>query len=175
MQMVQAFAASSSTITSAAASSLSSSGASPATASVGAGGSVVSSLANFALAGMNQQATQDEAWSANLQARGAYVQSAEKANSIKNAMVQTSSALTSAAAAGGIDVASGSVQAARRTIQTQGDNALEVDRDSADETAQLLRTRAAYLDKSAQVQGVTGVINFANSIANSVAQAAAAG
>lgn len=139
------------------------------------GGNVIGSLSQFAMNSMNQQATQANAFDEKMAARQEYIAAADKANEINRAFIDTMGNLTSDAAAGGIDVASGSVQSARRQAEKDADQALTINRNSADMNASLRRARASMLDQSAKTQGFAGVGGLGASLAKNILQLAGTG
>lgn len=132
-------------------------------------GSVVSSLSKFAMslqqaASLDQQ-SRDEA----MASRQEYISAQETANAIDAKYGDVASAQTSAAAASGIDVASGSVMQARTLARQNADSAITSARRTADINGNLRRARSIALKQQAGASRILGVVNLAADVASSFA------
>lgn len=146
------------------------------------GTSAVSAMSGYAMsqfkAGEYALAAGDE----RIAAGQDYLQAQQKANSIRLTYSRTVGAQQSAAAAGGIDIASGSVVEAQRQAQQEADRQLSASREGAQVDANLRRSRATMLDSAASltrtnattslVSGLTGALSDFASIGGLTKKAA---
>lgn len=137
------------------------------------GTSAVSALSNYAMATSKAQSLRLEAGDETLAARQEYVQAQQKTNEINRAYNATIGAQINSAAAGGIDIASGSVVEAGRQAQATADRVAGVVRNDAEAGAAQRRSRAIMLKAQADMTEKGALISGAFDIAKTVLQVAA--
>lgn len=130
------------------------------------GGSAIAAVSKFGLAMSKATAISSEADQQFFGARQELLQAQEVSGEIQRALVQTVAAQQGVAAAGGVDIASGSVVEAGRQATITADRAARVTRNSADMNAALRRARGYALKQQAGVQRLTGFLNLATDIAS---------
>jgi hypothetical protein len=139
---------------------------------IGFGSNTVSALSQFGMNQMQQQGIQQQAFTAQLQSRQDYIAAADRANQTNEQFIRTMGGLYTDAAAGGIDIASGSVQAARRTAEQDKTTALSIDRNNAAMNGAMAQSSADFMRRSASATGINGVLSFGTKLAQNVLQLA---
>lgn len=141
-------------------------------ASLRVGTSAISAISSYAMAQNQAQALNMEASDETLAANEGYIQAKEKTNAINLDYTRTVGAQLSAAAAGGIDIGSGSVQEATRQSGQTAMRQQTIINNSAQLNAQQRLSRAAMLRNSAQVTQTAGMLSSLTDLAKAGAQVA---
>ncbi len=139
------------------------------------GSSVLSALTTFGQGQSTKFALKSEAYQQRLAASNEYTQANQTSNNLMRQYQQVTGAQLTTAAAEGIDIGSGSVQAAGLRAAQQMDRQVQTVRGTANMNAQLRLARAAALTTQANAAGVLGIISGISKIGTAAAQAFAAG
>lgn len=122
--------------------------------------SAVSAISNYALSQSQGDALQLEAENEQLAARGDYIQAQQRSNAVNLQAKQVMGKQLAYAAAGGIDVGSGSVIEAQRQTEQAQDRANLAIRTSAQTDASLRMARASFLNYSASADKQSGLLSM---------------
>jgi hypothetical protein len=123
------------------------------------GTSAVSAISTFMMSQEQAGAMRLEAGDEEIAARGDYVQAQQKTDQITRAYNNVVGQQVSDAAAGGIDVGSGSVVQAGYQARERADQAITVAQSSAQTDAALRQSRALMLSQSAAMTQTAGILS----------------
>lgn len=140
-----------------------------------AGGSAISILSKFGMAMNKARSLRDQAQQSGMEATQEYLQSQAASNEITRRLNGVIGAQQATAAAGNVDVASGSVTEAGRQAQLEASRAETLSRNMAIMNASQRRARMFALKQSAGVQTFTAWANLAMDTATTVAKAMGGG
>lgn len=139
------------------------------------GTSALSALSTFGQASNSAAQMRQAAYTERLSASDEYTQANQTANNLMRQYQRVTGAQQSTAAAEGVDIGSGSVQAQQQYAQGQMDRQVQVVRGTANMNAQLRLARAAALTSAANSTGILGALGAAVKIGTTAAQLFAGG
>lgn len=129
------------------------------------GTTAISAISGYAMSQRQADAYRQEAETERLAASQDFLKAFQTSNGINQDLAGVTGAQDAAASAMGVDIASGSVRAARAYAQAQADRQLSVVRTDAATSAAQRRLRAAQLDAAAAAQGRAGLFGAFTKIA----------
>lgn len=139
------------------------------------GTSAVSALSTFGQAMNQKTALKAAAYQERLAASEEYAKGQDISNGLMRQYQRVAGAQQTTAAASGVDIASGSVQAAQQFAQGQFDRQDRIVRGTANMNAQLRLARAAALAQAGNSAGFLGVLDTVAKVGQMVASVAGAG